>query len=63
MAGPDAEAASFVLLDAKHVVGASTWRSSARLDWPALTSCVWTAGLSSRNAPHAIVPTARGIQI
>jgi hypothetical protein len=32
MAGPTVEAASFVLLDAKHVVGASTLRSSVRLD-------------------------------
>lgn len=63
MSGPVAEAASFALPDVKHVVGASTWRSLVRLDWPALISCVWTAGSSSRNAPHAIVPTARGIQI
>jgi hypothetical protein len=53
-----------VFLDAKHVVGASTWswRSSLELDLRALTFCARTAGLSSRNVAHAIVPTARGIQ-
>jgi hypothetical protein len=51
-----------VLLDAKHVVGASTWRSSVELELRALTFCARTAGLSSPNVAHAIVPTARGIQ-
>jgi hypothetical protein len=32
MVGPDAEVASFVLLDVKLVVGASTWRSLGSLD-------------------------------
>jgi hypothetical protein len=32
-----------VFLDAKHVVGASTWRSSVELDLPVLTFCARTA--------------------
>jgi hypothetical protein len=51
-----------VLLDAKHVVGASTWRSSVGLELRALIFCARTAGLSSPNVAHAIVPTARGTQ-
>jgi hypothetical protein len=61
--GLNVEAASSVLPDAKHAVGASTWRSSARLNLHARTSCAWSAGFRSRNVALAIGPTARGMKI